>query len=222
MNANGAIHCTAVTTELVVLTICANNLKVLLVARHEEPYGGAWALPGRYLGTHHGLTACARQELEERAGLTELYLEQLYSFGKPQRITNARVVSVAYFALVPPHRRPSFGGERDALLRWFPLDRCPALPFDHAEIVALAHRRLLDKLAYSTIALQLMPQQFTLSELQSVHETLLGEKLDKRNFRKRIRAWNCIEDTGHSARYGSHRPARLYRLKAPGQVETIK
>jgi 8-oxo-dGTP diphosphatase len=133
-----------------------------------------------------------------------------------------RAVAVAYYALVPTGRLPVDAPLAMDHARWAAVDALPALALDHAEIVALAHRRLAAKLAYSTIGLQLMPERFTLSELQAVHETILGEPLDKRNFRKRILALDCIEATGDMARRGGHRPARLYRAKRPGQVDFIK
>ncbi|MBE2295525.1 MAG: NUDIX hydrolase, partial [Phycisphaerales bacterium] len=105
---------------------------------------------------------------------------------------------------------------------WVAVNCLPPLILDHQEIVAVAHRRLAAKLAYSTIALQLVPEHFTLSELQAVHEIILGEAVDKRNFRKRVLALDFIEATGDLARHGGRRPARLYRAKHPGQVELIK
>jgi len=98
----------------------------------------------------------------------------------------------------------------------------PSLAFDHANIVAMAHQRLTAKLNYSTIALQFMPENFSLSELQQVYESILGDRLDKRNFRKRLMALDCIRDTGKFRRNGNHRPARLYSVKSPGTVEFIK
>ena len=105
---------------------------------------------------------------------------------------------------------------------WIEVGRLPPLAFDHTEIVAMAHQRLTAKLNYSTIALQFMPENFTLSELQQVYESILGERLDKRNFRKRLMALDCIKDTGNSRLNGNHRPARLYTVKLPGTVEFTK
>ena len=105
---------------------------------------------------------------------------------------------------------------------WFDIEELPELAFDHREIISKAKQRLTAKLAYSTIALQFMPSKFTLSELQQVYEIIHGDTLDKRNFRKRMLAYGCMEDTGEVRRNGSHRPARLYSLKSPGQVEFIK
>ncbi len=210
---------TAVTTEIVIFTVDDRKLRVLLVIRNDSPFSETWALPGRYLVENQGIDVCARRELEDNAGLMDVYLEQLYSFGRPNRMDGARVVSVAHFAIVPPHRRVVYN--KQGRIRWFSMNEIPPLPFDHDEIVDMGHKRLQDKLAYTTIALQFMAQQFTLGELQSVYETILGEKLDKRNFRKRIRLLDCLEETGRMARIGSYRPAKLYRPRNPGQVAII-
>jgi 8-oxo-dGTP diphosphatase len=107
-------------------------------------------------------------------------------------------------------------------IAWHEVGTLPTLAFDHADIIAMAKRRLAAKLDYSTIALQLMPEKFTLSELQSVYECILGEPLDKRNFRKRLQGLGCLEPTGERHRGGKHRPAMLFRMKSPGRVEFIK
>ncbi len=207
----------AMTIDVVPFAICAERLAVLL-ARHSA----GWRLPGGSIGADEDLDAAARRHLVEQTELGEVYLEQLYTFGQPDRDPGQRTVAVAYYALVPAGRPPVDALPIADRVRWASVDALPALTLDHGEIVALAHRRLAAKLAYSTIALQLMPERFTLSELQAVHETILGEPLDKRNFRKRILALDCIEVTGDMARRGGHRPARLYRAKRPGQVDFIK
>lgn len=204
----------AVATDVVLFSIHQDRLEVLLTARGD----GGWALPGGKVGMVEDLSASALRVLEQRTGIRGVYLEQLYTFGRPDRDPRQRVISVAYYALVPlaqlPPLQPDVG--------WFPVKALPPLTYDHGEIVALAHRRLAAKLAYSTIALKFMPRRFTLSALQKVYETILGEALDKRNFRKRVLAMDCIEATGELAREGNHRPARLYRVKNPDRVEFIK
>ncbi|HHW79033.1 MAG TPA: NUDIX domain-containing protein [Xanthomonadaceae bacterium] len=207
----------ALTTDVVPFAIRAERLEVLL-ARHST----GWRLPGGPIEPGEDLDAAARRYLMEQTGLRDVYLEQLYTFGQPDRDPGQRAVAVAYYALVPAGSLPVDAAPAVDRPGWVGVDALPALALDHGEIVALAHRRLAAKLAYSTIALQLMPERFTLSELQAVHETILGEPLDKRNFRKRILALDCIEMTGEMARRGGHRPARLYRAKRPGQVDFIK
>ncbi len=205
------------TTDVVPLAIRTERLEVLLARRSD-----GWGLPGGPFRADEDLDAAARRHLVKQTGLRGVYLEQLYTFGQPDRSSGQRAVAVAYYALVPTRFSPVDATPATDQTDWAAVDALPALVLDHAEIVALAHRRLASKLAYSTIALQLMPDRFTLSELQAVHETILGEPLDKRNFRKRVLALDCIEATEEMARCGGHRPARLYRAKRPGQVDFIK
>jgi 8-oxo-dGTP diphosphatase len=170
---------------------------------------------------NESLEEAALRELEEETGLKEAYLEQLYSFGDPGRDPRGRVVTVAYFSLIPsdaPVRLEGAGGVTQA--RWFPLDELPSLAFDHEPIVTYALRRLRYKLEYSAVGFELLPEEFTLSNLQYTYELILGEKLDKRNFRRRILQANVIESTPHQ-RSGEGRPARLYRYR-PDAVAEVK
>lgn len=207
----------ALTIEIVPLTIRGEQLQVLLA--HQQT---GWRLPGGPPNPREDLDAAARRYLAEQVDLHEIYLEQLYTFGQPEGAAEQLTVAVAYYALLPigspPDDRPL--AHNDA--SWVPVDALPDLPADHVEIVRLAHRRLASKLAYSTIVLQLMPEQFTLSELQTVNEIVLDEPLDKRNFRKRMLTLDCIEATGKMERRGGRRPARLFRAKRPGQIDFIK
>jgi 8-oxo-dGTP diphosphatase len=213
----------AVTTDVVLFTIQEEELQVLLIRRGNEPYKGRWALPGGFVDIDEDLRDCAIRELAEETGVTDVYLEQLYTFGTPNRDPRERVISVTYYALVPTDRRLTIQAASDAeAASWFPFRHLPPLAFDHEEIIATAHERLAAKLEYSTIALQLMPAKFTLTQLQSVYEIVLGQKLDKRNFRKRILTLDCIQECGERLRQVNHRPARLYRVKSPGTVEFIR
>lgn len=212
----------AVTTDIVLFTIREEELKLLLVRRAREPFLASWALPGGFVGIDEDLEDCALRELEEETGVTGLYLEQLHTWGKPRRDPRERVISVAYYALIPSDRLRVRPAHKVDSVAWFALDALPPLAFDHADIVTLAHKRLVAKLDYSTIAFQFMPECFTLSELQNVYEIIRGERLDKRNFRKSVLALDRIQKTGEMRRNGKHRPATLYRLKFPGKVEIIK
>jgi len=225
---------TGLSTDVVMFTIRHARLLVLLVRRTATPFAGSWALPGGWVPADEDLDACAVRVLREKAGVSGVYLEQLYSFGRPDRDPRGRVVSVSYFAVLPVDvdaglldaNRGAKGnaseetqaGER----AWVPVDALPPLAFDHTAIIHMAHQRLASKLAYSTIALQFMPVKFTLSQLQTVYEIILGERLDKRNFRKRVQAFSAIEETDECFRAGNHRPAKLFRVKSRATVDIIK
>lgn len=204
-------------TDIVVFTIRDGALRLLLRRRGQTPL--RWDLPGGYVEVDEDLDGCAQRALAAQTGLHGVYLEQLYTFGHPGRQQRGRVVTVAYYALVAPDRLAD--ATRDSTA-WFALTELPSLNRDQIEITDLARQRLVAKLDYSTIAFEFMPENFTLSELQQVYEIILGAELDKRNFRKRILGLGCIEATGEQRREGSHRPARLYRYRSPGELQYIK
>jgi 8-oxo-dGTP diphosphatase len=206
----------------VIFTIRDRQLKLLLIRRAGEPYSGQWALPGGFVQLPESLEEAARRELEEETGVSGVFLEQLYTYGRPDRDPRERVITVAYYALIPSDKIQIRAATDAEAVGWFGLDELPALAFDHAEIVKMAHERLTAKLDYSTIAFQFMPELFTLSELQEVYEIILRQEMDKRNFRKWILALEQIEETDEERRGGIHRPAKLYRVKHPGKVEIIK
>jgi len=212
----------AVTTDIVAFTVEDEALKVLLVERKYAPFQGRWALPGGFVGIEESLDACAQRELTEETGLEGVYLEQLYSFGDPGRDPRERVISVAYYALLPMRREALAAGSDAADVGWFDADRLPDLAFDHRQIVELARERLTAKLEYSTAGLMLTPEEFTLSEAQRLYEIVSGRPKDKRNFRKWLLSLDVIEETGGMSAGGAHRPAKLYRLKANDGVVILK
>lgn len=211
----------AVSTDVVIFTIQEEQLRVLLIKRAGDPYKHTWALPGGFVEINEGLEQAAQRELEEETGLSGVFLEQLYTFGKPDRDPRERVITVAYYAMVPPDRTALRPASDAGDAGWFPRGGLPDLAFDHERIISLALQRLTSKIEYSTIALQFMPESFTLGELQRVYEIIQEEPLDKRNFRKKILADGFITATGTQRRLGKHRPARLYSVKSPGKVEFI-
>ncbi|MCW8945344.1 MAG: NUDIX hydrolase [Sedimenticola sp.] len=212
----------AITTDIAVFSLHQQQLQLLLVRRGQSPHKGKWALPGGFLEIDEDLDSCAKRELKEETGAADLYIEQLFTFGHPERDPRERIISVTYFALAPADKLTIRAGSDAAEAEWFPFDTLPELAFDHADIIQLAKERLAAKTLYSTIAFQLMPETFTLSELQSVYEILRGEALDKRNFRKWILSLNQLEETGGKRRNGNHRPAKIYRAISPGRVDIIR
>jgi 8-oxo-dGTP diphosphatase len=212
----------AVTTDIVLFTICSNALSVLLIQRKNPPFQAMWALPGGFLDIEEDLESCAKRELKEETGIKGIYLEQLGTFGAPLRDPRERIISVTYFALSPSDHLSPKAASDAAKTAWFPINSLPELAFDHAEIINQARKRLIAKLGYTTIAFQMLPTTFTLSQLQSLYEVILNESLDKRNFRKGILARNIIRETGEYSRQGNHRPAKTYQVINPTQVEILK
>ena len=212
----------AVTTDIVIFTIRDNQLKLLQIMRGGEPYKGHWALPGGFVQLDESLEEGARRELAEETGISGVYLEQLYTYGAVERDPRERVITVAYYALIASDKIVLQAATDAEAVGWFSMDELPSLAFDHKNIVADAHQRLVAKLDYSTIAFQFMSNVFTLSELQNVYEIILREEMDRRNFRKWVLALDQIEETGDERRVGAHRPAKLYRVNNPDKVEIIK
>lgn len=207
----------SVATDVVIFTIVEGVLKVLLIERGEEPFKASWALPGGFLREAESLDQCAAREVKEEVGISGLHMEQLYSFGAPLRDPRGRVISVSYMALLRMQEKATAGSDA-ADARWYPVERLPKLAFDHRDIIHMAHDRLSSKAAYSSIALELMPREFTLAELQQAYEAIRGDAIDKRNFRKWVLGLEVIEETGTMRQGGAHRPAALYRAKTQGRV----
>jgi len=164
------------------------------------------------------LEEAALRELEEETGVRDVYLEQLYTFGDPDRDPRGRVISVAYFALVPADAVRPRAGDDAADVGWWSMYDLPPLAFDHDRILAYALRRLRYKLEYTAVGFELLPETFTLSELQAAYEVILGERLDKRNFRRKILSAGILEETG-TYRTGEGRPAKLYRFRDDAVAE---
>jgi 8-oxo-dGTP diphosphatase len=212
----------AVTVDITIFTVRNDELNVLLIKRAEPPFQGEWALPGGFVMEDEDLEEAAARELVEETGVSDVYLEQLFSFGAPGRDPRGHTVTVAYSALIPSDNLELTASTDAEGVAWFAIDKLPELAFDHDEILEVAHDRLVAKLEYSTIAFQLMPESFTLTELQHVYELIERGEIDKRNFRKRILALDVIEATGEEKREGPHRPAKLYRVIDRSRVDVIK
>lgn len=202
----------ALTTDCVIFGLDDEDLKVLLIQRDIPPYEGRWALPGGFVRVGEDLDGSARRELLEETGLRDVFLEQLYTFGRPERDPREHVVTVAYYALVNliDHRPEAATDARKAA--WFPLDDLPTLAFDHDRILTAARERLRGKLRYEPVGFELLPEKFTLTELQKLYERILDEPVDKRNFRKKVKKIGILEETDEIQRDVAHRAARLYRF----------
>lgn len=207
----------SVTVDVVIFTLRDDDLQVLLVKRKSAPYAGRWAIPGGFMRIDEPPEEAARRELSEETGVRDVYMEQLYTFGDPKRDPRGRVITVAYFALVPAPLAVHAGGDASHAC-WWSMVGLPPLAFDHADILDYALTRLRYKLEYTAVGFQLLPDTFTLSELQKAYEVVLGSALDKRNFRRKILEAQVIEETGEF-RTGEGRPAMLYRYRSDAVAE---
>jgi len=205
-----------VTVDIVLFTFRRDALQVLLIRRGHEPFADKWALPGGFVNIDEDLETAAQRELQEETNVSKVYLEQLYTFGAPNRDPRTRVVSVAYFALLSKDQVEGLhlrGADDASDAAWWNVYSPPELAFDHARILDYAVQRLRWKLEWTALGFLLLPEEFTLSELQRVYETVLNEPLDKRNFRRKMLATGVLEGTSN-LREGDHRPAKLYRFTA--------
>jgi 8-oxo-dGTP diphosphatase len=199
-----------IASDIVIFTIQGEQLKALLIKMKKAPYQNMWAAPGGLVRGSESVEDAARRILLDKTGVKNVYLEQLYTFGDVDRDPFGRVVSVAYFALIPYaglslKTTAEYGG-----VAWFPVENLPKLAYDHSKIVRTAVQRLRSKLEYSNIIYHLMPKEFTLSELQQIYEIILGRSLDKRNFRKKLLSLQIVKKLRKKRKGDAHRPAELY------------
>ena len=213
------------TVDVVIFGVLQDTLQVLLVKREAaagEPYPGAWALPGGFVDVDRDrdLEACARRKLTEKTGVTSPYLEQLGSWGDARRDPRGWSATHVYFALIPTAGVTLKPGANAVDVGWFPIADAGVrkrLAFDHARLLEAAVTRLRGKAEYTSLPVYLLPDLFTLSELQRAYEIVVGRPLEKSAFRTRVLAAAFVEPTAR-LREGSNRPARLYRLKADKEV----
>jgi 8-oxo-dGTP diphosphatase len=200
----------SVTVDIVLFTIRDRRLQVLLIKRLASPFANRYALPGGFVLEKESVEAAAGRELREETGMDKVYLEQLYTFGNPNRDPRGRVITVAYYALVP-HNQSLHAGTDAADAAWFPVSDLPPLAFDHRKIIDYAHMRIRNKLNYTNVGFELLPRKFTLTELQLVYEAILGELLDKRNFRRKISQQGIVKPLKEWVKTG-RKPAQLFRF----------
>ncbi len=201
-----------ITTDVVIFTIKDNKLQVLLVKRANEPFKGRWAIPGGFIRLSENLDSAALRILKEKTNVDNIYLEQLYTFGDPLRYPSSRVITCAYFALIRSDDiKLSFDNSQGITeVQWHEVYNLPTLAFDHKEIIEYSIKRMRERLEFCPIAFQLLPEKFTLTELQKSYELILDMKLDKRNFRKKVLSGSVLKELNEYTKIGSKRPARLY------------
>ena len=211
-----------VAVDAVLFTITDGQLHTLLVNIKKGPFVGRWAFPGGLVELGESLDEAAYRELYEKTGVQDLYLEQLFTFGDAQRDPTSHTVAVAYFALVPHFDQGLKHGDKYADIDWFPVHDLPQLAYDHNTIASYALIRLQAKLGYTNIVYSLLPQEFTLSEIQEIYEVILDRTLDRRNFRRKILALGLLKPL-LKTRHGAHRPATLYTFtrRLPMNVEVL-
>ena len=200
----------AVTVDVIVFTIEAGRLKVLLIRRGQYPFEGMWAMPGGFVNIDESLKRAAWRELREETGVRAGHLQQLGAFGRPDRDPRERVITVVYYAAIP-FERLAFRADSDASdAALFDVEDLPPLASDHNRIIGRAVLRLREHGADAAFVLRFLPETFTMADYQGACEAVLGQRLDKRNFRKKVGASGLVRASDRLRRNGAHRPARLY------------
>lgn len=202
----------ALTVDCVLFGLDTDDLKILLIRRNLPPFQGQWALPGGFVRVDETLEDAALRELQEETGVGHVFLEQLYTFGTLDRDPRERVVTVAYYALINLQDHRLQAGTDASAAQWFAVDTLPRLAFDHGHIFATALGRLQAKLRYEPIGFELLPKKFTLTQLQRLYEKVLGQPLDKRNFRKKILKMDLLISLSEKQQNVPHRAAQLYQF----------
>jgi 8-oxo-dGTP diphosphatase len=202
----------AVTTDCVIFGFNGERLQVLLIERGIEPYKGHWAFPGGFLKMDETAEEGAKRELKEETGLADAYIQQLHTFTHPNRDPRERVITIAYYALVKIQEVK--GGDDAASARWFPLDEIPPLAFDHDYILRMATQRLREQIHFQPIGFELLPEKFTIKELQSLYEAILGINFDRRNFAKKMLHLEILTELDETVWPTPKREARLYKFNA--------
>ncbi|WP_295664583.1 NUDIX domain-containing protein [uncultured Mucilaginibacter sp.] len=200
--------------DCVIFGFEAGELKVLLIERNQEPFKDWWALPGNLVNNDEGIEDAAGRILDELTGLRELHMEQFHTFGEVDRHPQGRVITVAYFALIringKKEVKPMTGFAKNA--SWHAINDLPKLAFDHIKIFETSIQKLRRRLSYQPIAFELLPEKFTLTQLQLLYEAILNKKLDKRNFRKKMLSYGFLKELDEKQKGVSYRAAKLYKF----------
>lgn len=198
--------------DCVIFGFKKQKLNVLLIKLNVDPGKGQWVLPGGNIRTDEGLDEAANRVLQDLTSIEKLYMEQLYSFGDVNRFPLFRVITIAYYALVKPERYKFSPGPKASKVNWFQINEVPDLPFDHNKILNEALKELKRNIRYKPIGFELLPKKFTLTDLQTLYESILERELDKRNFRKKILSMHLLEKLEEKQTGVPHRAPRLYRF----------
>ncbi len=202
----------AVTTDCVIFGFNGEQLQVLLIERGIEPYKGKWAFPGGFLKMDETAEEGALRELKEETGLETAYVQQFHTFSEPSRDPRERVITIAYYALVKIQEVK--GGDDAASARWFPLNDIPSLAFDHDYMLRMATQRLREEIHFQPIGFELLPEKFTIKELQSLYEAILGISFDRRNFAKKMLHLGILIELDETIWPTPKREAKLYKFNA--------
>jgi len=202
------------TADCVIFSFIEGEIKVLLVERNEFPYAGYWALPGFFVGNSETIDSAVERILYEHTGLRNIFMEQLYTFGDLKRHPQGRIITVAYYAMLRHKDQATLKPHSDYVRQavWHPLANLPELAFDHAHIIEKSLEKIRRRIKHTPIAFELLPEKFTLTQLQKVYEAIWGYKLDKRNFRKKMLNYNILKELDEKEKGVSYRAAKLYKL----------
>lgn len=207
----------SVTTDCVIFGFDSVKLKVLLVERGMAPYKGRWAFPGGFLNMDESAEEGALRELKEETGLEGAYIRQFHTFSAPQRDPRERVITIAYYALV--RMQEVKGGDDASDARWFALDEVPPLAFDHDQILRKAEKTLRQQIHFEPVGFELLPEKFTIKQLQNLYEAILDMRFDRRNFYNKMRRLGMLELTGDTANPSQRREANLFSFNAEKYAE---
>lgn len=201
------------TVDLCIFTVIKGELNVLLIKRKYDPFKGKWAIPGGFIKDDERLHTAALRELHEETGVHDVFLKKLTAYGDPGRDPRGRVVTIVYMALIDAQRYKLEATTDAESAMWHPMNSLPPLAFDHKMIVDSALKDLKYEIQTTNIAAQMLPDTFTLTELQKLYESILSMNLDKRNFRKKIASLDILKPTKETKIDGAHRPAQLFKFK---------